>query len=135
MDGARYVARYIARHLRARFPEDKWARLVSFADNAREGLGRHRLHVETGGPAEWRLGGLIHDLGLSGVGELRAALGRSWRRKLAKLLDPDEVTERDFWRIVGEALCCLERGMDLDRALQESMAAVTMERDQWQAEF
>jgi len=25
--------------------------------------------------------------------------------------------------------------MDLDRALQESMAAVTMERDQWQAEF
>ena len=105
---ARYVARYIARHLRARFPEDKRVRLVSFAENAREGLGRHRLHVETGGLAERRLGGLIHDLGLSVIGELRAQLSRSWRRKLARLLDPDEVTERDFWQIVGEARCCLE---------------------------
>jgi hypothetical protein len=132
---SRYVARYIARHLRARFPEDKRARLISFADNAREGLGRQRLPLETGGPAVQRLGGLIHDLGLSGIGELRARLSRRWRSKLARLLDPDEVTERDFWQIVGEARCCLEGGMDLDRALQESMAAVTTERGQWQVEF
>jgi hypothetical protein len=132
---ARYVARYIARHLRARYPEDKRARLVSFADNAREGLGCHRLHVETGGPAVQRLGGLIHDHGLSGIGELRAKLGRGWRRKLARLLDPDEVTERDFWQIAGKARWYLDRGMDLDQALQEAMAFVTTESGVWQTEF
>ena len=132
---ARYVARYVARHMRARYPEDKRVRLVSFAENAREGLGRQRLHVETGGPEEWRLSGLIHDLGLSGIGKLRVRLSRSWRRKLAKLLDPDEVTERDFWQIIGEARSCLEGGMDLDQALQESMAAVTTALGEWQAEF
>jgi hypothetical protein len=88
-----------------------------------------------GGPAKRRLGGLIHDLELSGVGELRSGLGRTWRRKLGKLLDPDEVTERDFWRIVGEARRCLEGEVSLDEALQESMAAVTAERGEWQAEF
>ena len=132
---ARYVARYISRHLRTRFPEDKRARLVSFADNAREGLARHRLHVETGGPAERRLGGLIHDLGLSGVGELRTQLGRSWRRKLGRLLDPDEVPERDFWRIVGATLGCLDGGNGLYQALQESLAAVTADPCEWQAEY
>jgi len=132
---AQYLARYIARHLRARFPEDKRARLVSYAHNAREGLARHRLNVETGGPAERRLGGLIHDLRLSGIGELRAGLGRSWRRKLARLLDPDEITERDFWRIVHESAACREGGMCLDEALQESMAAVASEPTEWQREF
>ena len=132
---ARYVARYISRHLRARYPEDKRARLVSFADNAREGFGRYRINVETGGPAERRLGGLIHDLNLSGIGELRSGLGRSWRRKLAKLLDPDEITETDFWRIVGETRSCREDGMALNEALQESIAAVTAEQHEWQAEF
>jgi hypothetical protein len=132
---ARYVARYIARHLRARFPEDKRARLVSFADNAREGLGRQRLHVETGGPAERRLGGLIYDLGLFGLGELRAGLGRSWRRKLARLLDPEEIAERDFWRTVQETMRYRERGMALEKALQESIGAVTAEPFEWQTEF
>jgi hypothetical protein len=56
------------------------------------------------------MGGLVHELGLSGVGELRTQLGRVWRRKLARLLDPDEVTERDFWQIVGEARSCMEGG-------------------------
>ena len=133
--GAAYVARYLARHYRSRWPQDKGRRLVSYAENAREGLKRYRVNVETGGPVERRLGGLIHDLGLSGIGELRVRLSRSWRRKLARLLDPDEVTERDFWRIVGEARCCLEGGMDLDQALQESMAAVTTEPTEWQVEL
>ena len=132
---ARYLARYIARHLRTRFPEDKGARLVSFADNARDGLRRHRLNVETGGPAERRLGGLIHDLGLSGVGELRGRLGRSWRRKLARLLDPDEITEADFWRIVHETVSGQAGGMALEEALEESIAAATTEPAEWQAEF
>jgi hypothetical protein len=81
------------------------------------------------------LGGLIHDLGLSGVGELRAALGRSWRRKLARLLDTDEVTEADFWRIVHEIQSCREGGMPLEEALQESIATVTTESSEWQAEL
>ncbi len=132
---ARYVARYIARHLRTRFPEDKRARLVCFADNAREGLARHRLHVETGGPAERRLGGLIHDLHLSGIGELRNQLGRSWRRKLARLLDSDEVTEGDFWRIVSETIRELGKRSDLTRALQESMAVMTAASGEWQVEL
>ena len=40
--------------------------------------------------------------------------GHPNRGKLARLLDPDEVTERDFWQIVGEARSCVEGGMDLD---------------------
>lgn len=131
----RSLVRYLARHYRSRWPQDKGRRLVSYAENAREGLGRLRLHVKTGGLAERRLGGLIHDLGLSGVGELRTRLGRSWRRKLARLLDPDEVTERDFWRIVQETQGCCAGGMALDEALQESMSAVTTEPTEWQAEF
>jgi hypothetical protein len=132
---ARYVARYIARHLRARFPDDKRARLVSFADNAREGFVRHRLHVETGGPAERRLGILIHDLRLSGVGELRTRLGRSWRRKLARLLDPDEVTQRDFLQVVGVVLSQVQEGMTLEVALSAVVPLVTSELGDWQVEF
>lgn len=132
---ARYVARYISRHLRARYPADKRARLVSFADNARENLGRHRLGVETGGSSERRLGGLIHDLGLSGIGELRSRLGRSWRRKLARLLDPDEITEKDFWRIVGESRIELRAGANLEKSLAGSTAVVTAETGGWQMGF
>lgn len=47
---------------------------------------------------------------------------------------PDELTEKDSWHIEGEARCCLEGDIDLDHALQESMAAVTVERGGWQAE-
>jgi hypothetical protein len=45
------------------------------------------------------------------------------------------VTEKDFWRIAGEARCRLDAAMDFDQALQESMAAVTAARGEWQAEF
>jgi hypothetical protein len=91
------------------------------------------MNVETSGPAERRLGGLIHDLHLSGIGELRVGLGRSWRRKLAKLLDPDEIT--DFWRILNETVACVVGGMPLEEALQESIAAVSSDPTEWQAEF
>jgi hypothetical protein len=54
---------------------------------------------------------------------------------LARLLDPDEVTEKDFWRIVGEVRGLLAGGVGLERALEQATIAVTAEPTMWQAEF
>jgi hypothetical protein len=62
-------------------------------------------------------------------------LGRSWRRTLARLLDPDEVTERDFWRIVGAVRDLLANGIGLKWAIERASVAVTAELVEWQAEL
>jgi len=61
--------------------------------------------------------------------------GHPNRGKLARLLDPDEVTERDFWQFVEKTRRYFERNTDLGQSLQKSLVTVTEERHEWQAEF
>jgi hypothetical protein len=58
-----------------------------------------------------------------------------WRRRLAGLLDPDEVTERDFWLVVHETQERIGGGLPLGWALQDSLAVVVSDPSEWQAEF
>jgi len=82
---AKYVGKYIAKHMEARNPDDKGVRLVRYARNAR--VGTTRFQFQSTGAAEWRrklcvFAQIIQErhpeLVVASLSDLSKVLGKRW---------------------------------------------------------
>lgn len=82
---AKYVGKYIAKHIEARNPEDKGVRLVRYSQGARVGTTRFQFHSP--GSAEWRrklatFAVIVQthhpEQRIAGIEDLSRVLGKRW---------------------------------------------------------
>ena len=82
---AKYVGKYISKHVEARFPEDKGVRLVRYSKGARSGTTRFMFNSD--GSTEWRrkvatfaeiVKARHPDEDISSLSDLTRVLGKRW---------------------------------------------------------